>query len=229
MLVSVSRDREEALMCMLKSSYGSAKKAITEVSSRNYLNRNGGVSKARKKETCSTICEVILNILLGEEFHVKISNFEMEKLVNSGHGNEWNGNGLAFSSIRGMRSYLTPEWTMNLPISVKVDVSNFGILLLELVSGWKVANFIMSRNNFDEWVFDGVRERQCTKNIPENSNLSFCYSQVVVCGDCFSWKMGGELYSTVSCVKGSLSYGKAMLVFLQEFFGEEIGCFDLVF
>ncbi|GLJ05034.1 hypothetical protein SUGI_0009800 [Cryptomeria japonica] len=101
------------------------------------------------------------NILLDENFHAKVSDFGMAKLVGSGHGN----NGLAFSTIRGTRGYLAPEWTMNLPIKAKADVYSFGIFLLELVSGQKAAEFHMSGTNFVQWAFDSVRENRWTENM----------------------------------------------------------------
>ncbi|GLJ05030.1 hypothetical protein SUGI_0009750 [Cryptomeria japonica] len=96
------------------------------------------------------------NILLDEHFHAKVSDFGMAKLAGNGHGNK----GLAFSTIRGTRGYLAPEWTMNLPITAKADAYSFGILLLELVSGQKASEFNMSGSNFVQWASDNVREER---------------------------------------------------------------------
>ncbi|GLJ05018.1 hypothetical protein SUGI_0009500 [Cryptomeria japonica] len=101
------------------------------------------------------------NILLDQQFRAKISDFGVAKLAGSGHVNS----GLAFSTIRGTRGYLAPEWTMNLPITAKADVYSFGILLLELVSGQKAAQFNLSGNNFVQWAFDNVKDKKWTENM----------------------------------------------------------------
>ncbi|KAJ0025828.1 hypothetical protein Pint_07381 [Pistacia integerrima] len=44
-------------------------------------------------------------------------------------------NNSSFSRIRGTRGYMAPEWVYNLPITSKVDVYGYGILLLEMVTG----------------------------------------------------------------------------------------------
>ena len=37
------------------------------------------------------------------------------------------------TGARGTRGYMAPEWNKNIPISVKVDVYSFGIVLLEII------------------------------------------------------------------------------------------------
>jgi len=68
------------------------------------------------------------NILLDMNFCPKVADFGLVKLVDRDHS-------FAFSTIRGTRGYLAPEWAMNLPITAKVDVYSFGIVLLEMVTG----------------------------------------------------------------------------------------------
>ena len=41
----------------------------------------------------------------------------------------------SFSKIRGTRGYMAPEWVFNLPITSKVDVYGYGIVVLEMVTG----------------------------------------------------------------------------------------------
>lgn len=67
------------------------------------------------------------NILLDDYCVAKISDFGMAKLLmmNQSHTQ---------TNIRGTRGYVAPEWFRNLPISVKVDVYSFGVLLLEIIS-----------------------------------------------------------------------------------------------
>ncbi|KAK1291095.1 G-type lectin S-receptor-like serine/threonine-protein kinase [Acorus calamus] len=40
-----------------------------------------------------------------------------------------------FSWVRGTRGYMAPEWIMNRPITSKVDVYSYGIVVLEMVTG----------------------------------------------------------------------------------------------
>ncbi|XP_039822648.1 G-type lectin S-receptor-like serine/threonine-protein kinase At2g19130 [Panicum virgatum] len=80
-------------------------------------------------EDCIIHCDIKPeNILLDEEFCVKISDFGMAKLL----GREFNS---ALTTVRGTIGYLAPEWISGQPITKKADVYSFVIVLLELVSG----------------------------------------------------------------------------------------------
>ncbi|KAK2632695.1 hypothetical protein EUGRSUZ_L01216 [Eucalyptus grandis] len=67
------------------------------------------------------------NILIDNYCVAKISDFGMAKLLmmNQSH---------TMTNVRGTRGYVAPEWFRNLPITVKVDVYSFGVLLLEIIS-----------------------------------------------------------------------------------------------
>ncbi|XXG84901.1 hypothetical protein AAC387_Pa11g0107 [Persea americana] len=74
------------------------------------------------------------NILLDKDYQPKVSDFGLSKL------RERRGiDGSSFSRIRGTRGYMAPEWIMNQPITSKVDVYSYGIVLLELVTGKRSA------------------------------------------------------------------------------------------
>ncbi|KAF8655901.1 hypothetical protein HU200_060855 [Digitaria exilis] len=70
------------------------------------------------------------NILLDDRGGVKIADFGLAKLMSPDQS------GL-FTTMRGTRGYLAPEWLMNAPITDKADVYSFGMVLLEIVRGRK--------------------------------------------------------------------------------------------
>ncbi|XP_039164817.1 G-type lectin S-receptor-like serine/threonine-protein kinase LECRK3 [Eucalyptus grandis] len=94
------------------------------------------------------------NILLDGYLAAKISDFGLAKLLMANQTRTTTG-------IKGTRGYLAPEWFRNMPISGKVDVYSFGILLVEL---------ICCRKNFEpegeteaqivlvDWVYDCYRD-----------------------------------------------------------------------
>ncbi|KAF8085741.1 hypothetical protein N665_0649s0017 [Sinapis alba] len=79
------------------------------------------------------------NILLHDHFQPKISDFGLSKLLSQEESS-------LFTTMRGTRGYLAPEWITNTAISEKADVYSYGMVLLELVSGRKNCLF-RSRSN----------------------------------------------------------------------------------
>ena len=70
------------------------------------------------------------NILLDSNYEPKVADFGLSKLQNRGALNN-----PSFSRMRGTRGYMAPEWVFNLPITSKVDVYSYGIVVLEMVTG----------------------------------------------------------------------------------------------
>nr|XP_027091885.1 putative receptor protein kinase ZmPK1 [Coffea arabica] len=70
------------------------------------------------------------NILLDSNYQPKVADFGLSKLLNRGGTDK-----STFSRIRGTRGYMAPEWVFNLPITSKVDVYSYGIVVLELLTG----------------------------------------------------------------------------------------------
>lgn len=68
------------------------------------------------------------NILLDKDFNAKIADFGMAKLI----GRDFSR---VLTTMRGTIGYLAPEWISGLPITSKVDVYSFGMMLFELLSG----------------------------------------------------------------------------------------------
>lgn len=70
------------------------------------------------------------NILLDSAYQPKVSDFGLSKLLD--RGKLYNS---SFSKIRGTRGYMAPEWVFNQPITSKVDVYSYGVVVLEMVTG----------------------------------------------------------------------------------------------
>ncbi|XWS26222.1 hypothetical protein CRYUN_Cryun26dG0012800 [Craigia yunnanensis] len=73
------------------------------------------------------------NVLLDDNFLAKVSDFGLAKLMTREQSH-------VFTTLRGTRGYLAPEWITNSAISEKSDVYSYGMLLLEIIGG---------RKNFD--------------------------------------------------------------------------------
>ncbi|KAH9289964.1 hypothetical protein KI387_034081, partial [Taxus chinensis] len=74
-------------------------------------------------------------------------DFGLAKLV----GREFSG---VLTTTRGTRGYLAPEWISGLPITAKVDVYSFGMMLLEIISGRRNLDMSMQepcRCYFPSW------------------------------------------------------------------------------
>ncbi|KAK9023330.1 hypothetical protein V6N11_003551 [Hibiscus sabdariffa] len=70
------------------------------------------------------------NILLDSNYHPKVADFGLSKLLNRD-----SLKGTRFSKVRGTRGYMAPEWVYDLPITSKVDVYSYGMVVLEMVTG----------------------------------------------------------------------------------------------
>ncbi|XP_026455054.1 G-type lectin S-receptor-like serine/threonine-protein kinase At5g35370 isoform X1 [Papaver somniferum] len=88
------------------------------------------------------------NILLHDNFQVKISDFGLSKLLSpelSSH----------FTTMRGTRGYLAPEWLTSSAISDKTDVYSYGMVLLEIVSGRKNCSMRSRSHSTEDGNSDG--------------------------------------------------------------------------
>ncbi|XVF47472.1 hypothetical protein PTKIN_Ptkin03bG0111300 [Pterospermum kingtungense] len=66
------------------------------------------------------------NILLDDYCEARISDFGLSKLL--GINQSFTNTG-----IRGTKGYVAPEWFKTVPVTAKVDVYSFGVLLLEII------------------------------------------------------------------------------------------------
>jgi serine/threonine protein kinase len=71
------------------------------------------------------------NILLGEGFHPKLSDFGLAKLGPVGDKTH------VSTRVMGTYGYCAPEYAMTGQLTVKSDVYSFGVVFLELITGRK--------------------------------------------------------------------------------------------
>ncbi|TQD84353.1 hypothetical protein C1H46_030098 [Malus baccata] len=93
------------------------------------------------------------NVLLDDNYLAKVADFGLAKLMTRGQSH-------VFTTLRGTRGYLAPEWINNSPISEKIDVYSYGMLLLEIIGGRK--NYdrteTSEKSNFPSYAFKMLGE-----------------------------------------------------------------------
>ncbi|XP_030961000.1 putative receptor protein kinase ZmPK1 [Quercus lobata] len=100
------------------------------------------------------------NILLNADYQPKVANFGLSKLQSRSEIDH-----SSFSRMRETRGYMAPEWVYNLPITSKVDVYSYGIVLLEMVTG-KSPNVMHTTDNGE------IREhKRLVMLVRENVNI----------------------------------------------------------
>ncbi|KAJ9559387.1 hypothetical protein OSB04_014001 [Centaurea solstitialis] len=132
-----------------------------------------GIAKglAYLHEACSTQiihCDIKpQNILLDEYYNARISDFGLAKLLSMNQSRTNTG-------LRGTKGYVAPEWFRNAPVTVKVDVYSFGVLLLEIVSCRKSVKAYESGDVYGvviltDWAWDCYQEKRLDAIVEDDS------------------------------------------------------------
>ena len=66
------------------------------------------------------------NVLLDKNYTAKIADFGLAKLLDKDQTR-------TSTKVRGTMGYMAPEWLKNAPVTAKVDVYSFGVMLLEII------------------------------------------------------------------------------------------------
>ncbi|KAG2717600.1 hypothetical protein I3760_03G182900 [Carya illinoinensis] len=88
------------------------------------------------------------NILMDENGCAKLADFGLAKLLKPDQTK-------TYTNIRGTKGYVAPEWHRNLPVTVKVDVYSFGIVLLEMICCRRNVDFDLPEEEalLEEWAY----------------------------------------------------------------------------
>ncbi|XP_010520634.1 PREDICTED: G-type lectin S-receptor-like serine/threonine-protein kinase RLK1 [Tarenaya hassleriana] len=90
------------------------------------------------------------NVLLDDHFNAKISDFGLAKLLMMNQTHTRTG-------IRGTKGYIAAEWFRNTPITTKVDVYSYGVLLLETICCKKAVD-LKDNVILTYWAYDCFRK-----------------------------------------------------------------------
>lgn len=114
-------------------------------------------------EECSTPiihCDIKPeNILLDEYLTPRISDFGLAKLLIRDHTR-------TLTTIRGTKGYVAPEWFRSKPITAKVDVYSYGVMLLEIISCRKSVHSQPENEEeaiLADWAYDCYRGHRLDK------------------------------------------------------------------
>ncbi|XP_030923318.1 G-type lectin S-receptor-like serine/threonine-protein kinase LECRK2 [Quercus lobata] len=109
-------------------------------------------------EECSTQiihCDIKpQNILLDDYYNARISDFGLAKRLILNQSK-------THTNIRGTKGYVAPEWFRNMPITTKVDVYSYGVMLLEIICSRRSVNLETIGEQqaiLTDWAYDCYQE-----------------------------------------------------------------------
>ncbi|CAN4100914.1 unnamed protein product [Withania somnifera] len=96
------------------------------------------------------------NILLGEEYHPKLSDFGLAKVGPSGDKTH------VSTRVMGTYGYCAPDYAMTGQLTFKSDIYSFGVVLLEIITGRRAIDYTKpaAEQNLVSWARPLFRDRK---------------------------------------------------------------------
>ncbi|XP_031261737.1 G-type lectin S-receptor-like serine/threonine-protein kinase SD2-5 isoform X1 [Pistacia vera] len=129
------------------------------------------------------------NVLLDDNFNAKVSDFGLAKLMNREES-------LVYTTLRGTRGYLAPEWITNNPISEKSDVYSYGMVLLEIIGGRKNYDpgVDSEKAHFPSYAFKMLEEEKLSEIIDPRLDVNEKDERVVTAIKVALWCIQDEMH-----------------------------------
>ncbi|KAK4587257.1 hypothetical protein RGQ29_024106 [Quercus rubra] len=117
------------------------------------------------------------NVLLDNNNTAKIADFGLAKLLMP---NQTRTN----TNVRGTMGYIAPEWLKNAPVTAKVDVYSFGVMLLEIIYCRKHMDLHPTAKSAEveytiltDWVLSCVRDGNLESTVSNDTELLSDYKR----------------------------------------------------